>query len=203
MVVGLLGGLAYVAVFALATFVKHQPREIVVTVPSDKFVKQPPDAAHDPEKRAPVFGKDHAQRKSGQADGPRESRSRRRADRAVPRHAGGRTRRRRKHACRLSQRSRRPVGASAQPRRQHCRRRHRRPARILSRFLPSAASSRPRWRGGCRRCASSTAFSTPKESAPTIRPRCSKDPSAGAACRKCSRSPRSTAPGPGARSSGR
>jgi hypothetical protein len=38
--VGLLGGLGYVAVFSLANFVKHHPREIVVTVPSDKFVKQ-------------------------------------------------------------------------------------------------------------------------------------------------------------------
>ncbi|HLF23662.1 MAG TPA: hypothetical protein VI565_07035 [Burkholderiales bacterium] len=38
---GLIGGLAYVAVFSLATFVKYQPREIVVTVPPDKFVKQP------------------------------------------------------------------------------------------------------------------------------------------------------------------
>ncbi|MCF8477181.1 MAG: histidine kinase [Pseudolabrys sp.] len=39
--VGLIGGLGYVAVFSLATFVKYQPREIVVTVPADKFVKQP------------------------------------------------------------------------------------------------------------------------------------------------------------------
>ena len=37
----LLGGLGYVAVFSLANFVKQHPREIVVTVPSDKFVKQP------------------------------------------------------------------------------------------------------------------------------------------------------------------
>jgi hypothetical protein len=39
-VVGIIGGLSYVAVFALANFVKVQPREIVVTVPADKFVKQ-------------------------------------------------------------------------------------------------------------------------------------------------------------------
>jgi len=38
--VGLIGGLGYVAVFSLANFVKHHLREIVVTVPSDKFVKQ-------------------------------------------------------------------------------------------------------------------------------------------------------------------
>ena len=38
---GIIGGLAYVGVFALANFVKFQPREIVVTVPPDKFVKQP------------------------------------------------------------------------------------------------------------------------------------------------------------------
>jgi hypothetical protein len=38
---GIIGGLAYGGVFALANFVKFQPREIVVTVPPDKFVKQP------------------------------------------------------------------------------------------------------------------------------------------------------------------
>ena len=37
--VGLIGGLGYVAVFSLANFVKYQPREIVVTVPPDKFLK--------------------------------------------------------------------------------------------------------------------------------------------------------------------
>ena len=37
---GLVVGLGYVAVFALANFVKYQPREITVTVPADKFVKQ-------------------------------------------------------------------------------------------------------------------------------------------------------------------
>ena len=35
----LLGGIAYVAVFSLANFVKYQPREIVVTIPPDKFLK--------------------------------------------------------------------------------------------------------------------------------------------------------------------
>ena len=38
---GLLGGIGYVTVFALATFVKVQQREITVTVPPDKFLKQP------------------------------------------------------------------------------------------------------------------------------------------------------------------
>ncbi len=38
-VVGLLGGLAYGAVFSLANFVTYQPREIVVTIPPNKFVK--------------------------------------------------------------------------------------------------------------------------------------------------------------------
>ena len=37
--VGLIGGIGYVAVFALANFVKYQPREIVVTIPPDKFLK--------------------------------------------------------------------------------------------------------------------------------------------------------------------
>jgi len=36
---GLLSGLAYGAVFSLATFVKYQPREIIVTIPPDKFLK--------------------------------------------------------------------------------------------------------------------------------------------------------------------
>jgi hypothetical protein len=36
---GLLGGLAYGAVFSLATFVKFKPREIIVTIPPDKFIK--------------------------------------------------------------------------------------------------------------------------------------------------------------------
>ncbi len=37
---GVIGGLGYVAVFSLANFVKPHPREISVTIPSDKFVKQ-------------------------------------------------------------------------------------------------------------------------------------------------------------------
>ena len=32
-------GSAYVAVFSLANFVKYHPREIVVTIPPDKFLK--------------------------------------------------------------------------------------------------------------------------------------------------------------------
>jgi hypothetical protein len=39
--VGLLGGLGYGAVFVLATFVQSKPREIIVTVPQDKFLKPP------------------------------------------------------------------------------------------------------------------------------------------------------------------
>jgi len=39
--VGLLGGLAYGAIFALATFVQTKPREISVTIPSDRFLKPP------------------------------------------------------------------------------------------------------------------------------------------------------------------
>ncbi len=39
--IGLLGGLGYGAVFALANFVQHKPREIIVTVPQDKFLKPP------------------------------------------------------------------------------------------------------------------------------------------------------------------
>ena len=40
MFLGLIGGLAYGAVFSLANFVKYQPREIIVTIPPGKFVKQ-------------------------------------------------------------------------------------------------------------------------------------------------------------------
>jgi hypothetical protein len=40
-VVGLIGALGYAAMFALATFVDPRPREMVVTVPPDRFVKQP------------------------------------------------------------------------------------------------------------------------------------------------------------------
>ena len=36
---GLLAGLGYGAVFSLANFVKYQPREIIVTIPPDKFLK--------------------------------------------------------------------------------------------------------------------------------------------------------------------
>ena len=38
-VLGLIGGLGYIAVFSLANFVKYQPREITVTIPPDKFLK--------------------------------------------------------------------------------------------------------------------------------------------------------------------
>jgi hypothetical protein len=36
---GLLGGLAYGAMFALATFVPLKPREITVTIPPDRLAK--------------------------------------------------------------------------------------------------------------------------------------------------------------------
>lgn len=39
-VVGVIAGLAYGAMFALATLVDPKPREMVVTVPPDRFVKQ-------------------------------------------------------------------------------------------------------------------------------------------------------------------
>jgi len=37
--VGLLGGLAYAAIFSLATFTEPQPREITVTIPPDKLLR--------------------------------------------------------------------------------------------------------------------------------------------------------------------
>ncbi len=39
-VIGIVGGLGYAAIFALATYVDPKPREMVVTVPPDRFVKQ-------------------------------------------------------------------------------------------------------------------------------------------------------------------
>jgi hypothetical protein len=39
-VVGIIGGLGYGAMFALATYVDPKPREMSVTVPPDRFVKQ-------------------------------------------------------------------------------------------------------------------------------------------------------------------
>jgi hypothetical protein len=39
-VVGIIAGLVYAGIFALATLVKPQPRDITVTVPQDRFVKQ-------------------------------------------------------------------------------------------------------------------------------------------------------------------
>ena len=40
-VIGVIGGLAYVTVFSLATFVPSKQREISVTIPPDKFLKVP------------------------------------------------------------------------------------------------------------------------------------------------------------------
>jgi hypothetical protein len=39
-VIGVIGALGYGAMYALATFVDPRTREIVVTVPPDRFVKQ-------------------------------------------------------------------------------------------------------------------------------------------------------------------
>ena len=115
----------------------------------------------------------------------RPSAERRDADRTVPRHAGGRARRRRQYAGRLSPRSRRSRRPSRASRQHVADADDRRPARLSRPASPSAASRHPRWRGGCRRCASSIVFSTPKDIAATIRPPCWKGPSAAARCRRC------------------
>lgn len=39
-VVGILGGIVYAGVYALATFVEPKPREMSVTITPDKFSKQ-------------------------------------------------------------------------------------------------------------------------------------------------------------------
>jgi len=41
LVVGIIGGVSYATIFVLANFVRYHPREIVVTVPSDQFLKKP------------------------------------------------------------------------------------------------------------------------------------------------------------------
>jgi hypothetical protein len=41
-VVGLIGGIGYAAMFALAHYVEPRTREMVVTVPPDRFVKSQP-----------------------------------------------------------------------------------------------------------------------------------------------------------------
>ena len=39
-VVGVIAGVIYGAIFALANFVHPKPREITVTIPADKFLKK-------------------------------------------------------------------------------------------------------------------------------------------------------------------
>jgi NhaP-type Na+/H+ or K+/H+ antiporter len=41
LIIGIIGGVSYAAVFALANFVPYHSREIIVTIPPDKFLKQP------------------------------------------------------------------------------------------------------------------------------------------------------------------
>jgi hypothetical protein len=39
-VIGIIAGIGYGALFALANFVNPKPREITVTIPPDKFLKR-------------------------------------------------------------------------------------------------------------------------------------------------------------------
>jgi len=39
-VIGIIFGICYAAIYALATYVDPKPREITVTIPPDRFVKQ-------------------------------------------------------------------------------------------------------------------------------------------------------------------
>jgi hypothetical protein len=39
--IGVIAGIGYAAMFALASLVEPRPREMVVTVPPDRFVKEP------------------------------------------------------------------------------------------------------------------------------------------------------------------
>jgi hypothetical protein len=40
MVIAVIGGIVYGAIFALANFVNPKPREISFTIPADKFLKK-------------------------------------------------------------------------------------------------------------------------------------------------------------------
>ena len=40
MVVAVIGGIVYAAIFALANFVNPKPREMTFTIPADKFLKK-------------------------------------------------------------------------------------------------------------------------------------------------------------------
>ena len=40
LVVAILAGLGFAAIYVLATFVEPQPREMTVTIPPDKFLKK-------------------------------------------------------------------------------------------------------------------------------------------------------------------
>jgi hypothetical protein len=40
LVVGVVGGLGYGVMFALVTFVNPKPREMTVTVPPDRYIRQ-------------------------------------------------------------------------------------------------------------------------------------------------------------------
>ena len=40
MVVAVIGGIIYAAIFALANFVNPKPREMTFTIPADKFLKK-------------------------------------------------------------------------------------------------------------------------------------------------------------------
>ena len=108
-------------------------------------------------------------------------------DQPVPRHARGRTGRRRQYARRLS---RRPRGFPGIPRRQRQglrRRRNRGAARTTSPTSIHAASSRRAWRGGCRRCGICFVSCSTSEFAATIPPPSCPARSAAAACPRCCR----------------
>ena len=160
-VVGLLGGIGYGAMFALANLVQPKPREITVTIPPDNSSSS------------------RAER-GGAAMARMAARNRREADRAVSRHAGGRARRRARTRSM-------PIAATSTISRPICApggtiasRRHDDTARLSRAISTSAASQPRRSRGGSRRSASSTASSTPKDIATTIRRPCSKARSAAA-----------------------
>ena len=137
---------------------------------------------------------DGAQGGSRQAARRGEHVRRRAAGRALSRHAGGRAGRREKHARRLWPRSCRFHRSTSRGAKRSVATATTDDLRAyLERRSPDAAC-RPRpWRGGFRRSGSSIGSSTRKGSARTIPPPCWQVRSAGARCRKRSRSPKSIA----------
>ena len=149
---GIIGGLAYGAVFSLANFVKIPAARDRGHGPADKFVKQPrrrmipKSMSSDSIRGSARFSRtDHAQAEQSQAASDDAL-----IELFLDMH-GGRARRRREYACRLSQRSRRSLPRICTPPARQSRKPTPTTCAAFSQVSTSAALPPPRWRGGCRR----------------------------------------------------